>query len=107
MTPEAYAEVLATIAATSETDPARVATCGTCGFQWDDSMSTDLTPAPAGRCPNEYNHAEMRRTWDEYTVSAAGVVNKLQAIGTLIRRGDTAAALDMITEVITEIEEER
>lgn len=31
-------------------------TCGHCGFTWNDALMTSLTPAPAGRCPNEYNH---------------------------------------------------
>lgn len=32
------------------------ATCGTCGSSWDDSISTEYTPAPSGRCPFEYFH---------------------------------------------------
>jgi hypothetical protein len=34
------------------------ATCGECGLTWDDGISTSWTPAPAGRCPFEYYHAE-------------------------------------------------
>jgi hypothetical protein len=45
--------------ATEATPPENVAECGTCGFRWDDTKSTDLTPAPAGRCPNEYNHPDL------------------------------------------------
>lgn len=56
MTPEAYAAVLAEIAVSAGTDPRSIAECGECGFRWDDSKSTSLTPAPAARCPNEYNH---------------------------------------------------
>ena len=56
MTPWAYAQVLDEIRATEDTDPRNVAECGACGFRWDDSKSTALTPAPAARCPNEYNH---------------------------------------------------
>lgn len=33
-----------------------IATCGTCGLSWDDSISTSMTPAPSGRCPFEYFH---------------------------------------------------
>lgn len=33
-----------------------VATCGTCHLSWDDSVSTALTPTPAGRCPFEAFH---------------------------------------------------
>jgi len=33
-------------------------TCGTCGRSWDDFISTPVTPAPAGRCPFEYDHEE-------------------------------------------------
>jgi hypothetical protein len=58
MTPEAYAAMLAKVAATPDTDPNDVAECGACGFRWDDSISTLFTPAPAGRCPNEYNHSD-------------------------------------------------
>jgi hypothetical protein len=32
--------------------------CGNCGRWWDDSISTALTPTPAGRCPFEYGHEE-------------------------------------------------
>ncbi len=32
------------------------ATCGTCGLSWDDSLPTEYTPAPGGRCPFEYFH---------------------------------------------------
>jgi hypothetical protein len=32
------------------------ATCGACGLRWDDGLSTDVTPTPSGRCPNEYDH---------------------------------------------------
>ena len=35
----------------------RAATCGTCGRSWDDTISTSMTPVPAGRCPFEYDHA--------------------------------------------------
>jgi hypothetical protein len=30
--------------------------CSECGRGWDDSVSTATTPAPAGRCPFEYEH---------------------------------------------------
>lgn len=33
-----------------------IATCGHCGRSWDDAMVSHLTPAPAGRCPFEYDH---------------------------------------------------
>lgn len=35
-----------------------LATCGTCGRSWDDSVVTAWTPAPSGRCPFEYEHEE-------------------------------------------------
>lgn len=56
MTPEGYARVLAAIEPTAASDPQNIAECGACGFTWDDSVPTGLTPAPAARCPNEYNH---------------------------------------------------
>lgn len=58
MTPDAYEHMLAVVRATPDTDPNAVATCGACGFRWDDTIGTAWTPAPAGRCPNEYNHEE-------------------------------------------------
>jgi hypothetical protein len=58
MTPETYATVLAEIRATPDTPPQNIAMCGACGFRWDDTKSTRLTPAPSARCPNEYNHEE-------------------------------------------------
>ena len=36
-------------------DP-KATVCGTCGRAWDDSISTSVTPTPAGRCPFEYEH---------------------------------------------------
>lgn len=33
-----------------------IATCGHCGFTWNDALITAITPTPAGRCPNEYAH---------------------------------------------------
>jgi hypothetical protein len=36
-------------------------TCGACGRSWDDSIATSYTPAPGGRCPFEYYHAEPRK----------------------------------------------
>ena len=32
--------------------------CGTCRRWWDDDVSSSWTPAPSGRCPFEYEHAE-------------------------------------------------
>jgi predicted Zn-ribbon and HTH transcriptional regulator len=32
------------------------ATCGECGFAWNDALITGVTPAPSGRCPNEHGH---------------------------------------------------
>jgi hypothetical protein len=42
-----------------EGHPRAIAQCGTCGRWWDDDASTELTPAPAGRCPFEYWHAAV------------------------------------------------
>jgi hypothetical protein len=41
-----------------ELDPSdpKATMCGTCGRGWDDSISTSVTPTPAGRCPFEYDH---------------------------------------------------
>lgn len=34
------------------------ATCGTCGFTWNDARISSVTPTPGGRCPVEYEHEE-------------------------------------------------
>jgi hypothetical protein len=36
----------------------RASVCGGCGRAWDDSIPTAWTPAPAGRCPFEYEHPD-------------------------------------------------
>lgn len=36
--------------------------CYTCGRAWDDTVSTHVTPTPAGRCPFEYEHPEPKPT---------------------------------------------
>ena len=41
------------------------ATCGNCGLSWDDAISTSYTPAPSGRCPFEYFHAEVKQMTQE------------------------------------------
>jgi hypothetical protein len=33
-----------------------LAECGVCHFVWNDALGTEVTPAPAARCPNEYGH---------------------------------------------------
>lgn len=37
-------------------DAPGIATCGTCGLSWDDSIATSYTPTPAARCPFESFH---------------------------------------------------
>lgn len=56
MTPETYESILDRIRATPDTPAENIAECGYCHFKWDDTIPTELTPAPSGRCPNEYNH---------------------------------------------------
>ncbi len=58
MTEETYNAVLGVIAANADTPAENIVTCGACGFAWDDTIPTGLTPAPSARCPNEYNHPE-------------------------------------------------
>lgn len=36
----------------------QMATCGACGFAWNDALITSVTPTPSGRCPNERDHEE-------------------------------------------------
>ena len=38
-------------------DPAATV-CGYCGRAWDDTVSTAVTPTPAGRCPFEHEHSD-------------------------------------------------
>jgi len=39
-------------------DAAGARTCGDCGLSWNDAVPTAWTPAPSGRCPFEYFHAD-------------------------------------------------
>ena len=55
---QTYDVELARIAVGPATDPRNVVTCGTCDRSWDDSVVTGITPAPAARCPFEYDHDE-------------------------------------------------
>lgn len=38
----------------------QMSTCGNCGMSWNDALITGTTPAPSGRCPYEYIHAEIK-----------------------------------------------
>lgn len=51
-----------------ELDPAdiRATVCGACGRAWDDTVSTAVTPVPAGRCPFEAEHSV---SWVEVIVT--------------------------------------
>ena len=57
-------------------------TCGTCGRSWDDSISTSVTPVPAGRCPWEADH-EDDDLEPEYQSDAEALVAELAQIGIL------------------------
>lgn len=46
------------ITAAAVEDMTRPMWCPTCRTNWDDAVSTSLTPTPAGRCPFEYQHAD-------------------------------------------------
>lgn len=35
-------------------------TCGTCGQRWNDALISSRTPVPAGRCPYEYEHDQIK-----------------------------------------------
>ena len=56
MRPETYESILDIIRATPDTPKENIAECGECHFRWDDTIPTELTPAPSARCPNEYHH---------------------------------------------------
>ena len=92
-------------AAQAEEGDARpdVVTCGECGRTWDDAAVSDLTPAPAGRCPFEDEHADVPRVEPRLSAAGATSVRELQeelqqalddlsAVRCLAR--DLAAALD-------------
>jgi hypothetical protein len=49
------------------------ATCGTCGLSWNDDVSTDLTPTPAGRCAFESLHT--------FAAPSADDVSALESVG--------------------------
>jgi hypothetical protein len=61
--PETYESILDRIRATEDTPQENIAECGHCHFRWDDTISTELTPAPSPRCPNEYNHVYPSETY--------------------------------------------
>ena len=56
-------------------DP-RATVCGECGAAWDDTVSTSVTPTPAGRCPFEADHDDHddddRPEVDEVVVTVPG-----------------------------------
>lgn len=77
--------------------------CGHCRRAWDDSRSTDLTPAPSGRCPFEYWHrpdkprsrnelieGARKHLDDETYASEARVRRAFVALRGLILAGSTA-----------------
>lgn len=59
-----------------------VATCGECGLSWDDTVSTQYTPAPGGRCPFEAFHQmdEDEPVDDPITADDRAII--LEALGT-------------------------
>lgn len=92
MSPEVYAEVLRTITVTPDTPPANAATCGECGFAWDDTISTELTPAPAGRCPNEYNHSDIPPV-QSFTIRDDALHERLTMPDAMTQTGETTMQL--------------
>lgn len=65
-----------------------LATCGTCGFTWNDALITGITPTPAGRCPNEYRHPQIvNGTYynAETSQEVIDVLERCRANGTRIR----------------------
>ncbi len=59
-----------------------LATCGTCGRTWDDSISTGWTPAPGGRCPFEYQHGNGSHVIPGavYSVETTGGSNRAESL---------------------------
>lgn len=64
------------------TDP-RATVCGTCGAAWDDTVSTSVTPTPAGRCPWEADHQAQPDP-----VTMVQVVEFLQTISNAVNEWD-------------------
>jgi hypothetical protein len=57
--PRDVADILGLQDARDDSEPRELhdfTTCGTCGFSWDDSIITSVTPVPSGRTPCEYFH---------------------------------------------------
>ena len=49
-----------------------LATCGDCGMSWDDGVATEMTPAPAARCPFETFHPTPREWVHDPSRDGAG-----------------------------------
>ena len=54
-----------------------VATCGHCGFSWNDALITSVTPTPSGRCPNEYGHVYPDEPTDRKADATARLIDAL------------------------------
>lgn len=75
----------------------QMTTCGRCGYTWDDSISTAITPVPAGRCPLEITGecidrdahlAHARYLGADAALAAASGLTMSEADATSILDGD-------------------
>lgn len=64
-----------------------IATCNTCGKEWNDALITDRTPAPSARCPYEAIHEEIEelRVLKAFAEEAEEYAEDWQYGATLIR----------------------
>lgn len=74
-----------------------VATCGHCGFEWNDALLTELTPPPSARCPNEYNHVYEDDDEGEWTRESFCDYLRSTLIPDLRESGSTCTADDFET----------
>lgn len=66
-------------------------TCGTCGRRWNDARISATTPAPAARCPFEYEHTAPEPSEHESGIDRARIPRVLrQEILAALSRGTDA-----------------
>lgn len=70
--------------------PDTVKECGDCGRMWDDAVVSAWTPAPAGRCPFDYDHEEADDDVDAPNVLAHTIAEALEAAGLVLGEDERA-----------------
>jgi hypothetical protein len=80
-----------------------IATCGTCGRSWNDAAVSSVTPAPAGRCPFEYEHERS----DVIHGSGVKEGDHFPGVGTVTRVLDSQTTLSGKTFILVEFDGEK